>query len=107
MDARLPAHLEVSGLLRSAESLGGFATVLKKGEREGGTILVVLAERGTNARVFERMPAADGTRKWSCSKTQDTENPGEFQDYLDRRASQDPDLWMIELDVVNGERLIA
>jgi hypothetical protein len=106
-DARLPAHLEVSGLLRSAESLGGFATVLKKGEREGGTILVVLSERSANPRVFERMPALDGTRKWSCAKTQDADNISEFQEYLDRRARQDPDLWIIELDVANGERLIS
>ncbi len=107
MDARLPAHLEVAGLLRAAESAGGFATVLKKGERVGGTILVVLTEKGANARVFERFPALDGTREWICSRTQNAENAMEFQEYLDRRARQDPDLWMIELDVVNGERLIA
>jgi len=81
--------------------------VIRKGEREAGTILVVLAERGANARVFERMPAPDGTRKWHCAKIQDPENPSEFHDYLDRRARQDDDLWIIELDVANGERLIA
>jgi hypothetical protein len=106
-DARLPAHLEVSALLRATESAGGFATVLKKGEREGGTILVVLCENGTNARAFERMPGLNGARSWTCSKVQDVENKREFQEYLDRRARQDPDLWMIELDVANGERLIA
>ena len=107
MTARLPAHLEVSALLRAAESVGGFATVLKKGEREGGTILVVLAEKGANARVFERMPGLEKDRKWTCSRTQDAEKLPEFQEYLDRRGRQDPDLWIIELDVVNGERLIA
>jgi hypothetical protein len=81
--------------------------VLKKGEREGGTILVVLAENGANARVFERMPDLDGIRKWTLSRTQDADNKSEFQDYLDRRGRQDPDLWIIELDVANGERLIA
>ena len=81
--------------------------MLKKGEREGGTILVVLAEKGANARVFERMPGLDGTRKWTCSRSQDTDNTLEFQEYLTRRGDQDPDLWIIELDVANGERLIA
>ena len=38
LDARLPAHLEVSGLLRAVEGAGGFAMVLHKGEREAGTI---------------------------------------------------------------------
>ena len=32
-DARIPAHLEVSGLIRSVQAAGGFATVLAKGEK--------------------------------------------------------------------------
>lgn len=81
--------------------------MLTKGEREGGTIMVVLCENGTNLRAFERLPSLDGDRKWSCTKLQDPENSSDFQDYLDRRVRQDPDLWIIELDVANGERLIA
>ncbi|MBK6802907.1 DUF1491 family protein [Novosphingobium sp.] len=107
MDARLPAHLEVAALRRAVEAAGGFATVLRKGERDGGTILAVLAENGANARLFERMPSADGTRKWVLSRSQDTENPMEFHDYLTRRGERDPDLWIVELDIADGERLIA
>ncbi|MEN8858992.1 MAG: DUF1491 domain-containing protein, partial [Qipengyuania flava] len=33
MDARLPAHIEVSGLIRAVESEGGFGVVLQKGEK--------------------------------------------------------------------------
>lgn len=42
---RLPAHLEVAGLIRAVQAAGGFATVLNKGEREAGTILIVLTEK--------------------------------------------------------------
>ncbi len=107
MEARLPAHLEVAGLLRSVQAEGGFATVLHKGERDGGTILVVLIKNGTNARVFERIPAPDGTRNWSTTRTQSNENTEEFSNYLTRRSTQDPDLWIIELDIANGERFIG
>ena len=107
MDVRLPAHLEVSALLRQAQAGGGFASVLTKGEREGGTILVVLRERGANARIFERMPGLDGTRNWHRSKYQMTDSSKEIDEYLDRRANQDQDLWIIELDIANGERLIG
>ena len=107
MDVRLPAHLEVSSLIRRVQAEGGFAAVLHKGERDAGTILVVLAESGANMRLFERMPQLDGTRAWSQSKAQDTDNKSEFQEYLDRRASQDPDLWIVELDIARGERFIA
>lgn len=107
MDGRLPAHLEISGLIRSVQAEGGFAAVLEKGEREAGTILIVTTENGTNTRVFERMPGLDGSRNWSCSKQQDPENKEIFNQYLDRRKYQDPDLWIVELDIANAERFIG
>jgi hypothetical protein len=107
VEPRLPAHLEISGLLRRTHSEGGFAAVLAKGEAEAGTILVVITENGANSRVYERMPQLDGTRAWHRSKSQDIANKEEFQSYLDRRKDQDPDLWIVELDIANGERLIG
>lgn len=107
MDARLPAHIEVSGLVRQVSAAGGFAAVLCKGEREAGTILVVLTENGKDSRAYERMPQLDGTRAWHCSKRQIAESAEDFANYLERRASQDPDLWLIELDIADGERFIG
>ena len=107
MDERLPAHLEVSGLIRAVEAAGGFATVLAKGERDAGTLLIICCENDTNVRLYERMPQLDGTRKWTLSKSQDTENPLDFFEYWQRRRRQDSDLWVVELDIANGERFIG
>lgn len=104
---RLPAKLEVSGLIRAAQAAGGFAAVLHKGEPEAGTILLVALENGGIARLFERMPQLDGTRKWVESKVQDADDKREFDTYLARRSAQDRDVWIVELDVVNPERLIG
>jgi hypothetical protein len=106
MDTRLPAHLEVQGLLRAVESAGGFATVLAKGERDAGTILVTCCEHGTNFRAYERMPSPDGSRTWTLIKRQEPENLEEFGQYLDRRKRQDSDLWIVELDIPDAERFI-
>ena len=106
MEPRLPAHLEVQGLLRAVESAGGFATVLAKGERDAGTILVTCCEHGENCRAYERMPRPDGTRGWTLSKAEDPDQPVEFSEYLRRRRDQDRDLWIVELDVPNAERFI-
>jgi hypothetical protein len=106
-DGRLPAHLEVSGLIRRTQSEGGFAAVLRKGHSEAGTILLVLTENGTNTRIYERMPQLDGTRAWHCSKRLDPLKTEEFNDYLARRGAQDRDLWIVELDIAEGERLIG
>ena len=105
-DARLPAHVEVSGLIRAVDAAGGFATVLAKGERDAGTILVVCCENGRPQAAYERMPQADGTRRWTASRAQDSENPEQFSGYLERRTRQDPDLWIVELDIPNAERFI-
>ena len=107
MEARLPAHLEVAGLIRRTQGEGGFATVIAKGEPEAGTILVVIGQNGVNQRLYERMPLLDGTRKWHCSRRQSPDNPGDFEDYLHRRRQQDGDVWIIELDIVHGERFIG
>ncbi len=106
MDGRLPAHLEASGLIRAVDAAGGFATVIAKGERDAGTLLLVCCENGTNARLYERMPHPDGTRKWTLVKRQDPENPHEFTEYCDRRKRQDPDVWIVELDIADAERFI-
>ena len=93
--------------MRAVNGAGGFAVVLEKGEPEAGTILVVIATNGANARVYERMPQLDGTRKWSLARAQDYERKQEFQEYLDRRKDQDRDLWIVELDIADGERFIG
>lgn len=105
--ARLPAHIEVSALIRAAEAAGGFGTVIAKGERDAGIILILTIERGGKPRLWERMPRLDGTRAFEVVRTQNDENTGDFSDYLGRRTGRDPDTWVVELDVPQPERLIA
>jgi hypothetical protein len=105
-DARLPAHLEVGGLIRAVEAAGGFATVVAKGERDAGTILVVCSDKGEHAAVYERMPQPDGSRQWALAHRQSAAGSDEFWDYCRRRHQQDPDLWVLELDIPNAERFI-
>lgn len=107
MHERLPAHIEVNGLIRAVEAAGGFATVLARGERDGGTVLLVTLDRNQPATLYERMPRPDGSRPFLAAKRENPENRQEFADYLDRRRRQDPDLWLVELDIPQAERFIA
>ena len=97
----------MAGLIRAVEAAGGFAAVLHKGERDAGSILVVLAEKGGSARLFERVPDATGHRIWTCTRHQDSENSHDFNQYLAHRQGSDPDLWIVELDIADGERFIG
>ncbi|NCP24835.1 MAG: DUF1491 family protein [Erythrobacter sp.] len=106
-DARLPAHVEVAGLIRAVQAAGGFATVLHKGERDAGAICLIATHNGHNSTLWERMPQLDGPRKFVATKHQDAENKRDFDNYLARRVRQDPDSWQVELDIENPERFIA
>ena len=80
--------------------------VISKGEKDGGTILILTRERDKNARLWERMPQLDGSRSFTVSKEQDVEKPEVFDDYIERRGRQDPDCWVVELEIDGAERFI-
>ncbi|MXO47997.1 DUF1491 family protein [Erythrobacter vulgaris] len=105
-DQRLPAHLEVAGLLKLVQALGGFGMVLQKGERDAGTLAILTTNGGKNTRLWERMPQMDGSRAFVCIREQDDENTREFDEYVAKRQRQDPDCWFLELDGPDVERLI-
>ena len=105
-DARIPVHLEVTGLIRAVQAGGGFGTVLSKGEKDAGTLLVICCHNGTQCCAYERMPRPDGSRGWSLAKSQNPENPQEFTDFCDRRMNQDGDLWILELDHQNAAQFL-
>jgi hypothetical protein len=107
MDDRLPAHLEVAAILRLAETLGGFGAVLARGERDAGTILLVMQWRGEPATAYERMPQPGGPRRFAPARREDPTDPGAFAAYLERRRQQDPDIWLIEVNIAEEERFVA
>lgn len=107
MEARLTASVLATSLMRRAESQGGFATVLAKGDPTAGSILVILNERGGNQRILERLLQADGRYSWQQIASEQPDNIGEFDQLLARRRRVDPDLWLIELNVPSAERFAA
>lgn len=107
MKPRLAASVVATGLLRQAESDGGFGMVLQRGEATSGAILVVLLEKGGNPLVLERLMAADGDYAWSESGPKGDGNDADRQKFLEKRRRIDPDLWILELDVPSRERFAA
>ena len=103
---RLASHVLVGGLLRQAEALGGFGTVIAKGDSMGGTIGVILAEKGEKACFLERMLQPDGSYKWDKSGPTPA-NAEQFELFLGKRRRIDPDLWIVELDIPSAERFAA
>ena len=104
--ARLTSSVLASALLRRAQDEGGFGAVLAKGDPTAGSIAVILAEKGRKACFLERLLLPDGSYSWQSSR-QDIENEEDFNAFLQRRRTSDPDLWILELDIASAERFAA
>lgn len=104
MPARLATSVLVGALIRRAESAGGFAAVLARGDSTAGSVLVILAERGRKLRILERLLRPDGSYEWQDSIQQPIENEEKIYRFLERRRRFDPDLWVVELDIPAAER---
>ena len=107
MNARLTTTMLVGALLRRVEAVGGFAMILQKGDPIGGVILVQLLDRGGFSGLFERMTDVEGRQTLVRSGPKDGKQEFEISDYIAKRRRSDPDLWLIELDVADGERFAA
>jgi len=105
--AQLPARLIVTALIRSVQAQGGFATVLRSGHDQAGSIMLQCTKMGQFERLLERQMTLDGAYEWRAIPEAQEKNALELNDYMERRHARDRDLWVIELDVADTERFIA
>jgi hypothetical protein len=86
---------------------GGFATVMKKGDEQRGSLLLFISSRGTHVATLERIANLDGSYLWHRTGPAESAGSIEIADFLSCRARFDEDLWAIELDIADAERFIA
>jgi hypothetical protein len=104
-EPRLTTEFQVSAIRRLVEANGDFVTILRKGDGTSGTILLIGQVKGANPVLFERFRPLDGEAIWRPVAPQANENEKEIVAYWQKRVAQDPDLWVLELDVASTERL--
>jgi hypothetical protein len=104
---RLPAHLEAASILRRAEAAGDFATVVRKGDPERGSLLLIVSSRGRHVALLERVLSVAGDYAWQPVGPAESASSVEVGDFLAKRARFDEDSWAIELDIADPERFIA
>jgi hypothetical protein len=107
MSGRLPTHVEAGAIVRRAESAGDFAAIVRKGDRERGSLMLFISSRGRHVAVLERVLDLDGQYRWRRAGPEDSAGSIEVSDFLGKRARFDDDLWAIELDIADPERFIA
>lgn len=107
MPDRLTSAMLVGALRRRAEAAGGFATILAKGDPNSGTIMLHCTHNGTNIGLFERISDFSGGYRLETCGPDSSADAKEISEYVERRRRSDPDLWLVELDIADGERFAA
>jgi hypothetical protein len=105
IEPRLATHMQVSAFIRLANAGGDFAAVLRKGDATAGAILLIGLIRGQNPVFYERYPTLDGLSAWQASASAETMSQEKMAEFIEKRSQRDPDLWIIELDAADHERL--
>jgi hypothetical protein len=107
MNDRLPAHLEAAAFMRRVETDGGFATVLRKGDPDRGTLTLILQKKGEFCGILEREMGPSFEYGWVFRANEAEQGSNPIAELIARKSRFDPDSWLIELDIAEPERFIA
>ena len=102
----LSTDIWVGALIRRAEMGGAFAVVARKGDARAGAVLVKLVDRRADTvRLYAEALRSEGERVWMQP------HPGageaELDAYVARAARIDPDLWVVEIEDVQGRHFLT
>lgn len=102
----LSTGLWAGALIRRVEAGGGFAMVLRRGDRDGGAVLVKVFDRGSgDVRLYSETRAPDGEPAW-MQPVPDADQDA-VDAYVERRLRFDPDLWVIEVEDRAGRHFLT
>jgi hypothetical protein len=104
MNARLTSDVWVSAYLTRLRLVEIPVFVTRKGDATAGSVLVKLNTLDGNAKAFQRQfDLMSGAREWVVL----AEGPEEDVDAsLNKQASFDPDLWVLEVEDKQGRHLL-
>ncbi|MBI36964.1 MAG: hypothetical protein CL568_05205 [Alphaproteobacteria bacterium] len=102
IEDRLPTELWVTAGLRRCNNEGIPATVVKKGEKQSGTVILKINQLDKNFKVFTQGRNVAGKLMWYPALNDKSVEESEADSYLERTASLDPDVWIIEIEHRDG-----
>jgi hypothetical protein len=96
----------VAALIRRAEQAGAYATVARKGDTRAGAVLVkAIDRRAGTARLYAEAYGGDGERVWMQPVASTDE--AELDAYVVRAARVDPDVWLVEIEDLEGRHFLT
>jgi len=105
-DVQLDTSIWVYALIRRAQLGGAFATVGRRGDSNGGSVLVKrINRRSGEARLYAEATRGDGERVW-MQPVKSTDE-AELDAYVARSVKIDPDLWLVEIEDREGRHFLT
>ncbi len=101
-DDRLKADVWIMSHVRLCSSKGVPATVARKGDLLGGTLLLKLNLLEAGCRVLSQARDFDGNPGWLAAFGEALVPEAEADEYIARAVARDPDLWVVEIEHRDG-----
>lgn len=101
-DNRLPTDLWVSAGLRRASDENVPIAVMRRGERQSGTVILKLNQLDRGCRILTQTRDLDGQLTWFGALDGAAVPDAEAEAYIARAVERDPDIWVIEIEHREG-----
>ncbi len=94
---RLKPGLWVKAQLRLCDRAGIALTVLRRGDYDGGSVILKILGADGRAGLLARATAPSGAIAWMRPLGPKPVNEAEADSYLVRQGEFDPDIWVLEI----------
>lgn len=101
-EERLKAEVWIMAHVRLCSSQGVAATVVRKGDPSGGTLLLKLNQREHGCQLLSQALDREGRRGWMAAFKGALVPEAEADAYIARAIARDPDLWVVEIEHREG-----
>ena len=101
-DERLKAEFWIMAHVRRCNADGVPATVVRRGDSRGGTLVLKINQFDRGCRVLSQALDMDGTLGWLAAFSGGLVPETEADDYIVRATGRDPDLWVVEIESPDG-----
>lgn len=99
---RIPTELWIGAGIRRASSEGVPATVVRRGERQSGTVILKVNRLDRGCVVYTQTRDAEGRLTWFPALDGTAVGEGDADAYIVRSVARDPDIWVIEVEHREG-----
>jgi len=97
LEPRLKPGIWVKAQLRLCDRAGIALTVLRRGDADGGAVVLKLLKPDGRADLLSQTTGPTGARAWMRPLGPDPVSEADADAYIARQGDFDPDIWVLEV----------